>query len=55
MAYRVRIEHAGYDENPLTFKTTITLAEYLAWVSRAKEFDGKIYFSMKLVEDEDDE
>lgn len=53
--YRIRIEHAGYDESPLTFKSTLSLAEYLAWVSKAEEFDGKIYFSMKLVEDEDDE
>lgn len=53
--YRIRIEHDGYDSGPLTFNSTLSLAEYLSWVARAEEFDGTIYFSLKLIEDKDNE
>ena len=53
--FRVRIEHAGYDQEPLTFTNTINLADFLSSVARSKEFNGKIYYSLEIVEDEDNE
>lgn len=52
--YQVRIEHAGYNQEPLTFQTTISLAEYLSSIARSKEFDGRIFFTLKLIKDKDD-
>ena len=53
--YRVRIEHSGYDENPLTFSNTLSLAEYLSSIARSKELNGKVLFTLKIVTEEDDD
>ena len=52
--YQVRIEHAGYDREPLTFPTTISLAEYLSSIARSREFNGRVLFTFKLIKEEDD-
>lgn len=52
--YQVRIEHAGYDREPLTFPTAISLAEYLSSIARSREFNGRVLFTFKLIKDEDD-